>query len=83
MMIPMFQRTVLAFAILASATTFTVAAESQEARKACADDANTHCPDEVPDREKVYACLVQKLNQLSPPCKKIISDSIAPPQRRR
>jgi len=84
-MVPMFQRTVLAFAILASATTFTPAAENQEARKACADDANTHCPDEVPDREKVYACLVQKVAQISVPCRKIINESIAAsrPQRRK
>lgn len=79
----MFQRAVLAFVVLASATAFSAAAESPEARQACTNDANTLCPDEVPDRERVYACLVQKINQLSPPCKKIISDSIAPPQRRR
>jgi hypothetical protein len=79
----MFQRAVLAFAILASATTFSVAAETPEVRQACTNDANTHCADEIPDRERVYACLVQKLNQLSPPCKKIINESMAPPQRRR
>ena len=41
-----------------------------------------HCADEIPDRERVYACLVQKVAVLSPACKKIISDSIAPPPRR-
>lgn len=79
----MFQRTAIAFVILASTTTFGATAETSEARRACANDANTYCPDEIPDRERVYACLVRNVDQLSPPCKKIISESIAPPQRRR
>ena len=79
----MFQRSVLAFAIMAANTTFAAAAEAPDAKQACSNDANTYCPDDVPDREKVYACLIKNVNQLSPACKKIISDSIAPPQRRR
>jgi hypothetical protein len=79
----MFRRTVLAFAILSSTTTFGAAVETPEARQACTNDANVYCPDEIPDRERVYACLVRNVNQLSPPCKKIISESIAQPQRRR
>jgi hypothetical protein len=79
----MFRRTVLAFALLSATTTFGAAVETPEARQACTNDANVHCPDEIPDRERVYACLVRNVNQLSPPCKKIISESIAPPQRRR
>ena len=72
----MFHRTVLAFAILASATTFSAFAETAEERQACTNDAQTHCADEIPDREKVYGCLVKKVNQLSPSCKKIINSSI-------
>jgi len=81
----MFHRTVLAFAILAAAATFTARAETEAERQACTSDAQTHCPDEIPDRERVYECLVKKVTLLSPACKKIISDSIAPlrPQRRR
>ena len=79
----MFRRTVLAFAILSSTATFGAAVETPEARRACSNDANAYCPDEIPDRERVYACLVRNVNQLSPPCKKIISESISPPQRRR
>ena len=79
----MIQRTILALAILASIVTLGIAAENAEARKACTNDANTLGADDVPDREKVYACLVKNINQLSPPCKKIIGESIAPPQRRR
>ena len=73
----MFHRTVLAFAILASATTFSAFAETAEERQACTNDAQAHCPDDIPDREKVYGCLVKKVNQLSPACKKIISSSIS------
>jgi hypothetical protein len=75
----MFHRTVLAFAILASATTFgtfRASAETAEERQACFNDAQTHCADEIPDREKVYGCLVKKVNLLSAPCKKIINTSI-------
>jgi len=79
----MFQRIVIAFAVLASTTAIGATAETPEARQACTNDANVHCADEIPDRERVYACLVRHVNELSPPCKKIISDSTAPPQRRR
>jgi hypothetical protein len=78
-----FQKWLLAFAILTSVTRPSVSAETPEARQACTNDANSYCADEVPDRERVYACLVRNVNQLSPPCKKIINESIAPPQRRR
>ena len=79
----MFQRIMIAFAILAVTTAIGATAETPETRQACTNDANVHCADEIPDRERVYACLVRHVNELSPPCKKIISDSIAPPQRRR
>jgi len=69
----MLQRIALAFAILSSTPTFGAAAETPEVRHVCTNDANTHCADEIPDRERVYACLVRNVNQLSPPCKKIIS----------
>jgi len=79
----MFQRTVLAFAILASATAFNARAETAEERQACTTDAQTHCADDIPDREKVYGCLVKKVNLLSAPCKKIISSTITPSRPRR
>ena len=69
---------VLASATLASATTFSAFAETPEERQACTPDAQTHCADEIPDRERVYSCLVRKVNLLSPACKKIISASVAP-----
>jgi hypothetical protein len=73
----MFYRAVLAFAILASATAWRASAETTEERQACTPDAQSLCADEIPDRERVYGCLVRKVNQLSPACKKIISGSVA------
>jgi hypothetical protein len=73
----MIYRTALAFAILASTTTFSAFGETVEERQACTPDAQTLCADEIPDRERVYGCLVRKVSQLSPACKKIISTSIA------
>ncbi len=78
----MFQRTVFAFAVFAFAgiafeTSSTAFAETEAERQACTGDAQTHCADEIPDRDRVYACLVQKVNLLTPACKKIISDSVA------
>jgi hypothetical protein len=74
----MLYRAALAFVLLAPAVTLPAAAETQEERLACTADAQTLCADEIPDREKVYACLVKKANDLSPACKKIISASIVP-----
>jgi hypothetical protein len=72
---------VFAITLLASAMPC-YAAETEAERRACTNDAQTHCADEIPDRERVYACLVQNVALLSPACKKIISESIAPPPRR-
>lgn len=75
----MLYRVVLAFAIVAAATT--LRAETAEERLACTPDAQSLCADEIPDRDAVYGCLVRKVNQLSPACKRIISASIAPSPR--
>jgi hypothetical protein len=79
----MLKRTLLAIALFASALPSYSLAETEAERQACTNDAQIHCADEIPDRERVYACLVQKVAQLSPPCKKIISETIAPPRRKR
>jgi hypothetical protein len=72
----MLYRAALAFALLVPAATLPAAAETQEERQACTNDAQNLCADDIPDREKVYSCLVKKVNELSPPCKKIILSSI-------
>jgi len=77
----MLNRTLLAAALFACALPSYTLAETEAERQACTNDAQTHCADEIPDRERVYACLVQKVNLLSPACKKIISDTITPVRR--
>jgi hypothetical protein len=81
----MFHRTVLALAILASATALsaTASAETAEERQACMADAQTHCADEIPDRERVYVCLVKKVSLLSAPCKKVINSAVAASRPKR
>jgi hypothetical protein len=79
----MFHRTVLALAILASATTLSARAETAEERQACTNDAQTHCADDIPDREKVYGCLVKKVNIISPACRKVITGSTAQAKPKR
>jgi hypothetical protein len=79
----MFYRVVLALAILASATTLRAPAETMEERQACTPDAQTLCIDEIPDRDRVYGCLVRKVKELSPACKKIISASIASAKQKK
>jgi hypothetical protein len=74
----MLYRAALAFTLLLPVSTLPAIAETQEERLACTNDANNLCADEIPDREKVYQCLVKKVNELSPACKKIIVGSIGP-----
>lgn len=72
----MFYRILLALAMLAAIPCWQAAAESEAERKACAPDAQNFCPDEIPDRERVYACLVAKVHLISPACKKIIMNTL-------
>ena len=79
----MLHRTVLAVAILATAMSYAARAETDAERQACFNDAQTHCGDYIPDRDRVYACLVQKVRLISAPCAKIINESVAANRRQR
>jgi hypothetical protein len=48
-------------------------AETPEERQACTDDAFQHCGDAIPDRDRVYNCLVKKVRLISPACRKVIN----------
>lgn len=72
----MVPRIVLAIAMLAAAPCWHAAAETEAERKACAPDAQNFCPDEIPDRDRVYACLVAKVHLISPACRKIIVSTL-------
>lgn len=80
----MLYRAAFAFGLLVPAITLPAitapaVAETAAERLACTADAQNLCADEIPDRDKVYSCLVKKVNYLSPACKRIIAASIAPP----
>ena len=47
------------------------AALRAEAEHACYGDAQSLCPDAIPDEAKVTACMKTKHAQLSPACRKI------------
>jgi hypothetical protein len=74
----MLYRAALALAILMLAATMPTFAETVEEQLACTPDVQILCADEIPDRDEIYACLVKKVNDLSPACKSIISASIPP-----
>ena len=65
----------LAIAFVALVASWPALAQTEAERKACEPDAQLHCPDEMPDRDKVQACLVRKLDSLSPACKQVIENA--------
>ena len=76
----MLLRFVLAAAMAATLSlgSFSASAQTKEQRDACGNDAQNYCPDEIPDKEKVYDCLVRNVSQLTPACKKLVTGSPAP-----
>jgi hypothetical protein len=66
----------LALCVIAMTASSPALAETEAERQACTNDAQTHCADQIPDRDQVYACLVRKVSTLSAPCKRIISMAI-------
>jgi hypothetical protein len=69
-------RVLLALCVIAMTASSPALAETDAERQACTNDAQTHCADQIPDRDQVYACLVRKVSTLSAPCKRIISMAI-------
>ena len=43
-------------------------AQSQDEQQACTNDAFQFCQNFIPDRNRVFTCLVENRNQLSVPC---------------
>lgn len=64
---------------VALAVAFTLAsvaaalAETPEERQACTDDAFRVCQQAIPDRDRVFACLVQNSAALSPLCRSALA----------
>ena len=63
-------------AMLAGVTT--APAETPEQRQACTDDAFQLCSDAMPDRERVFACLVQNRHVISPLCREGMAAFLPP-----
>ena len=64
-------RFVLAFALLPFAPSGVMAA-SQEEQNACMGDAFSVCGHEIPNRDRVAACLASNLNRISPACRTVM-----------
>ena len=56
----------------------TAPAETPEQRQACTDDAFQLCSDAMPDRERVFACLVQNRRVISPLCREGMAAFLPP-----
>lgn len=53
----------------AMATAASRAATEEEQDHACRGDAFHFCASEIPNKEKITACMKQHYDELSPPCK--------------
>ncbi|GAB7524742.1 hypothetical protein [Paraburkholderia sp. 2C] len=51
------------------------ASSDKDGNKACRHDAFRLCSSEIPDKEKIEACMKEHYDQLSPPCKKMFQSS--------
>lgn len=61
---------VLAASLVAlGAVTAVHAASQDDQSKACRGDAMHFCAADIPNREKITACMKQHLDELSPPCR--------------
>jgi len=68
------------------ATTVSASAETLEERQACIGDAFQFCSGAIPDRDRVFSCLVANADVISPACHSVIAphvdraSSLKPPQ---
>ena len=54
------------------------AQNSQEEQQACMDDAYKFCGTAIPDRERVFYCLVQNKTAITPRCLAMLAPHIPP-----
>jgi hypothetical protein len=59
----------LAFLTLAPAA---ATAQTQEEQQACTDDAFSVCGQDIPDRDKVAACLARNIDRISQACRAVM-----------
>jgi hypothetical protein len=53
-------------------------AETPEQRQACMDSAFQFCQQAMPDRERVFACLLQKKDMIAPLCREALAPYLPP-----
>jgi hypothetical protein len=63
----------LASVLAAGAYASPALAESEADRTACRPDVFRLCAGEIPNRNRIVACLIRKRSQLSPPCAAVFS----------
>jgi hypothetical protein len=73
--VPMIKQVTLAAAFAMTSLTAALA-ETPEERQACTDDAFRVCQQAIPDRDRVFACLVQNASQLSALCRNALAPYI-------
>jgi hypothetical protein len=53
-------------------------AETPEERQACTNDAFSVCGDAIPDRDRVFACLIRSKDRISALCRSALAPYLAP-----
>ena len=66
---------VLVILFIALKVTLPALAETDEERQACVNDALQFCQDAIPDRDRVYGCLVSHMDVISTACHTVIAPS--------
>jgi len=66
---------VLLILFIALKVTLPALAETDEERQACVNDALQFCQDAIPDRERVYGCLVSHMDVISTACHTVLAPS--------
>jgi hypothetical protein len=64
----------LAFVAAGSSVAF-AASSDEDGNKACRRDAFRLCSAEIPNKDKIEACMKEHYDQLSPPCQKLFQSS--------
>jgi hypothetical protein len=62
-------------ALMSISSSVAFAASQEDEDKACRSDAFRLCSSEIPNKDKIEACMKQHYDQLSPPCKKMFESS--------
>ncbi len=69
------QRIMLVVVIALNGPTVALA-QTQDGRQACMDDAFQFCQDAIPDRERVFQCLVSHKDLISAACHAVMAPSL-------